>query len=358
MERIKLHSIKTHFGEYWFCARNNPAPNTFLYDRNHQIYRVDRDFELRQCGFFSKEANPELGSTISFHPFLNEAVFVMNADPHTQGRGSICGSLAKGDFAGNILWKREGKFSAVLFSRDGAKIWAAENLDDEHLKLSVFDSQNGDILASKAFNDEMFQSDLSLSDIPCSDDVTLELAAGQDGITVYAFSYEADTIAIREMFPHTSCITPAWHPEGKKLLTLENDEYVYYQYSYPTLAVLTRQEDIDFEDDDDNIRPAYEMVFLQGGLAVTQSAAYRLFLFDPDKMERIAEIVIAGFEPVPTNEVFPRLKEDTAPYSLIANFSRIGEIFIAKTGAEAKKQAVFLFDASCFADNQDKSIGE
>ncbi|MDR1821101.1 MAG: hypothetical protein LBQ91_01555 [Oscillospiraceae bacterium] len=353
METIKLHSIKTHLGEYWFCPRNNPTQNTFLYTPKHQIYHLDMDFELRQCGFFSKEAKSGFGSKISFHPFLHEVAFVMNDVAYVPYTPKGCGSLAKGDFAGNILWKREGKFSTVLFSRDGAKIWAAENLDNEYLKLSVFDSQSGDILASKAFDDEMFQSDLRLSDIPWSDDVTLKLGAGQDGIMVYALGNEAATITMCEMFPSTSCITPAWHPEGKKLLTLENDEHRYYQYSWPEPAVLARQEDVDFEDDDDNIRPGYGLVFLRDGLAVTQSATYRLFLFDPDKMERIAEIVIPGFEPMPTNVVFPRLKDDTAPYSLITYFSRVGNIFIARTGKETKTQAVFLFDISRFTDNQE-----
>jgi hypothetical protein len=343
---ITLNPIKTYFGEYQFCARNNPTPNTFLYDQNHQVYRINWDFKLRHCGFFSKKANPEVGCSISFHPFVNEAVFVMNAYiSDTERGGNICGSLAKGDFDGNILWQREGKFSAVLFSRDGAKVWAAETLDDEHLSLSVFDTQSGDLLATTALDDDMLQSELSLSDIPGSDDVTLELAAGQDGIKIYALSHEADKVAVREMFPHTSCITPAWHPEGQKLLTLENDEHVHYQYSYPKMEVLSQQKSVDLEDE--NSIPGYEMVFLQGGLAVTQGATFRLFLFDPDKMERLYELVIKDFEPVPTNVVFPRLQEDTEPYSLIANFSRVGEMFIAKTGAEATRQAVFVFDTSC-----------
>jgi hypothetical protein len=352
MKTIKLNPIKTHPGEYWFCPRNNPAQNTFLYDREHRIYRVDRDFELRHAGFFSKECEKifhcAMNSAISFHPALSEVVFVMDVVdiPYTRGG---CGSVAKGDFEGNILWKQEGKFSTVLFSPDGAKIWAAENLDDEHLKLWVFDSRSGHVLASKAMNDELYQSGLHLSDMPCSDHVTLELGAGQDGVMIYELGHEGEEITIREMFPHTSCISPAWRPDGKLLLTLENDEYVYYQYSWPEPAVLARQADVDFEDDDDNIRPGYELVYLKDGRAVTQSATYRLFLFDPDKMERMAEIIIPGYEPVPTNTVFPRLKEDTAPYSLITYFSRVGDIFIARTGEEAKEQAVFLFNEFCFA---------
>ena len=52
----------------------------------------------------------------------------------------------------------------------------------------------------------------------------------------------------------------------------------------------------------------------EGGMAITgfaQSMNYRFYLFDLIKMERIEELVIDGFEPAPTREMYPRLDDDT-----------------------------------------------
>ncbi|WP_240421940.1 hypothetical protein [Paenibacillus periandrae] len=55
-----------------------------------------------------------------------------------------------------------------------------------------------------------------MMDIPASDSVTLELAAGQDGVSVYELSIQEKKLCIKEMFPYGCYITPAWHPGGRK----------------------------------------------------------------------------------------------------------------------------------------------
>ena len=134
---------------------------------------------------------------------------------------------------------------------------------------------------------------------------------------------------------------PTFRPDGERLLTLETNESLFYQYSWPDAKLVAKQRDFNETDDDEAI-PGYYIVYLKSGLVVVQSANSRLYLFDPAKMERLTELVIEGFAPVPINEAFPGLK-DKALYSPIGSFERFGDILVATTGRHVKNQAMLLF---------------
>ena len=64
-------------------------------------------------------------------------------------------------------------------------------------------------------------------------------------------------------------------------------------------------------------------------------------LFGLEKMERLEELVIEGFEPVSTKEFFPNLNYESL-YSPIVMFERFGDLLVAKTGKHIKNQALVL----------------
>ncbi len=98
--------------------------------------------------------------------------------------------------------------------------------------------------------------------------------------------------------------------------------YAFASFSYSELELLKEQNQLEEDQDDEgsDMNPGYEMLYLKNGLAVTQNMNDRFFLFDPSQMERIEELVFAGYEPVPTNTVFQNLNEETSLYSQISSF--------------------------------------
>lgn len=149
--------------------------------------------------------------------------------------------MGAGDFTGRLLWSKAGTYVCVLFSRDGGLIWSVDRLDEENLRISLFHSGDGTLAHSLDLEDPFGDSALRLMDIPGSGAVTLELAAGQDGISVYELFIQQDGLCSREMFPQGCYLSPAWHPDGSQLFTLENDAQVYACFSYPALELLEEQ---------------------------------------------------------------------------------------------------------------------
>ncbi|MFD2877881.1 hypothetical protein ACFTAO_20770 [Paenibacillus rhizoplanae] len=183
-------------------------------------------------------------------------------------------AMGAGDFTGRLLWSKAGAYVCVLFSRDGGLIWSVDRLDEENLRISVFHSGDGTMAHSLDLEDPFGDSALRLMDIPGSDAVTLELAAGQDGISVYELSIQQDGLCSREMFPQGCYLSPAWHPDGSQLFTLENDAQVYACFSYPALELLEEQglNDGDYDDEyeEEDHYPGYGMLYLQNGQVITQ----------------------------------------------------------------------------------------
>jgi hypothetical protein len=337
---IRLTPAKTLVGSYGFCARNNEASAVYLYDMEHRVYRLDESLTHHEAGSISNQAKLQF-KTLSFHPFMERAAFIMEE-----------GSVAVGDFAGQLLWSKVGSFECVLFSREGSLIWTAQKLDENRLRISVYLSEDGTLVHTHEMEDPLYDSALRMMDIPASDSVTLELAAGQDGVSVYELSIQENQLCIKEMFPNGCYISPAWHPDGTTLFTLENDMRLFACFSYPALELSMEQEQLeeDPEEEDSDMNPGYEMLYLNNGLAVTQNMNDRFFLFNPRQMERFDELIFEGYEPVPTNIVFPNLLDDTSKHSQISSFERVDQLFIAKTGSLYETQHMLIIKETAVAE--------
>jgi hypothetical protein len=247
--------------------------------------------------------------------------------------------MAVSDFQGNRLWEYHKKVAALLFSQNGENVWIAENINSETLFISVVDVVSGMENSANTMADPLYESGLSLGHGP--DGVLMELAAGQDGIEIWRLDDSAPALRHEVVFPKDCHIMPTFHPSGKRLLTLENDEKLYYSYSWPETELLAKQRNFSRDNEEDCSN--YCMVYLQNGLAVVQSATDRLYLFDPDKMDRLEELVIKDFEPVPTNVLYyPNLKNDETLCSPLEVIERLGDLIVARTNKRWKEQAMVL----------------
>ena len=326
---IVLEPKKINKGIYRYVARNNIADFTFLYDMASRVYHLDLDCELKNAGILHPETQLEYNK-ISFHPSSRNAAVILKDN-----------SIAVSDFGGNLLWEKPGLFESLMMSNDGSFIWAIEKLDKEHLRISIINSISGSLLNSYEMDDELYDSTPRISDIPHSDHVILELAAGQDGICLCECEF-INVISLKKIFPHHSYITPAWSPDGSKMFMLENDGQTYAHFSYPQYELLSEQSNIDFDDED--LCPGYNMIYLKNGIVITQNANYCHFIFDPVKMERVDEIVFRDYEPVPTNQIYKNLKDDTTLYSRITYFDRIGDLLVARTDNKDEDQTIFFIN--------------
>lgn len=330
---IILEPVKIFKGTYQYCIRNNFSDANYLYDLDYSVHQLNMDFELSKVGILPSEAQAKY-NTVSFHP-SDKRVAVILKDK----------SIAICDFDGNILNRQTGVYENLIYSRDGEFIWAIEKPDKNHLRIFVFDKTML-ILEQYEMEDELYDSHPLFSDIPKSHKIILELAAGQDGVSLYECEYK-DSISIKEFilskkFPKSSFITPAWSPNSLKMLALENDMQTYASFTYPEIEMIAQQTN-DFENEEQ--APGYNIIYLKNGLAIVQNANYRYFLFDPINMKRLDEIVLRGYEPVPASQIYKNLKHDCSLCSRIVYFNRIGgNLLAARTDERHDEPVTILID--------------
>jgi hypothetical protein len=331
---MKIDPLKILWGDYHIVPRNNICV-PYLLDRQNRVYRIEGDLTLCEKGGVSEGAIRKMAA-FSFHPTEEMAVFLIE------------GGFAAGDFSGNILWNQSGAFDTVLFSESGKEIWAAKHIGKDRIGIQAF-SLSGALIAEKEIADELYGSHLWLFDIPHSEDAGMQLAAGQDGVKVLRLRLDRPSNAIteKEMFPGTSCVEPVWFPDTKQLLTLENDEGLFCRYSWPELSLAGKQAPDEYEGDDEEfdegLEPGFSIIALDEETAIIQNCRYQYYLFDAGTMTRGEEIKITGFEPRPTNDFYPSLTDDTAPFSPIMTLAQIGNLIVGQTGEYVKEQAVLLF---------------
>lgn len=327
---IVLDGMKVHKGSYLSCERNNNSNAIFLYGLDRLIYQLNADFELSKVGFLPPEAQAK-HNAVSFHPSKNQAAVILNDNSIT-----IC------DFNGNNLHNQAGIFVNVMYSRCGKFIWAIEKLNKSSLRISVLNSEEG-VIAQHECEDELYDSYSALSDIPKSDKIILELIAGQDGVSLYECEY-TDSIVVKEFillkeFPKSCFISPAWFPDGSKLLTLESDAQTYMSFKYPHIEKIAEHTN-NFEGEDQQL--GYNIIYLKNGLAVIQNADCRYFLFDPIEMKWLDEIAFHGYQPVPANQIYKNLEDDFTLCSRIVSFKRIGGSLLAASTDERDEEAVII----------------
>jgi hypothetical protein len=332
---MTINPTAVHYGEYRFIPSAVPTANAYVLDDTDRVFEIAPDCSLKEAGFLRDRAKSKHQSSVSFHPRGTLAAYITET------------GMAVSDLHGNRMWEINTPVAGLLFSENGEALWIAQKPNAKRIRVSIVCARSGTENAVLEMPDPLYDSGVQLQNMPQGDGVLMELAAGQDGVAVFlltGFGTPGGAILAKELFPKVSNILPAFSPYMTWLLTLENDEQLYYAYSWPGLSLVARQRDYTDEvrENDEEAYPGYSMIFLRNGLAITQSASYRFYLFDPMKMERLSEIVIAGFEPLPVREVFSHTN-DEAPYSILDSIARHGGFLAAKTAREAKSQALLIF---------------
>ena len=302
----------------------------FIYDSENRVFEIMDGLDIRPCGELIGFAGQRRIGGVSFHPNKELAAFVTED------------GMTVSDFHGHRLWDYKAPVTTLLFSRSGDELWIAEKFNSEKFLISVVDIESGMEISANTMEDPLYDSHLRLSHAPES--VLLELAAGQDGCEIWELDDTDATMRYHEVFPNHCHIMPVFSPDGKRLLTMENDERLFYSYTWPGAEIITRQRDFtEAELEEEEAMPVYSMVLLKKGLAVVKSALNRLYLFDTDRMERREELVIEGFEPAPANEFSPNLS-DKLPYIPIERFERYCDVLIAVTSKDAKNHALAIIN--------------
>ena len=329
---MKITPTKIHAGTFSAPYRVPFGWRRFIYDTGNRVFEIMDNLELRPCGTLAGFARKDELSGAAFHPQKEMAAYLTE------------NGMAVSDFNGTILWEYKTPAAALLFSRNGEELWIAEKIDKDTLRVSVCDAYRGMENSVVAMKDPFYDSSLILYHAPGT--VLMGLAAGQDGCAIWALDDAEAVMKHRDVFPHKSFFIPAFHPDGGRLLDLENDEQLFYTYDWPAATLIARQRDFTeakWNDEEGEALPGFSLVYLKNGQAVVQSASYRFYLFDPEKMARLEELVIDGFEPLPTKEIFPRLEDDESLCSQLVSLERMGDVLIARTGKEIKNQALLLF---------------
>ena len=302
----------------------------YVYDSENCIFEIMGDFDLRPCGKMVGLVGEKAYCGVSFHPYEDLVAFVTEK------------GMTVSDFYGNHLWDYEALVVALIFSRDGEEIWIAEKQNEETLFVAVVDAKSGMENSANTFEDPIYDSHPRFCHAP--DTVLMELAAGQDGIEVWEFDDTDSALQYRKVFPGYGHLVPVFHPDSRRLLTLDNDDRFFYTYTWPDETLIAKQDSTKVNWDDTETINDYYFEYLKNGLAFVQSFNYRFYLFDPTKMERLEELVIEGFEPRQGlyKELYPNTKEDGTLHSPLQSFERTGNVLLARTCHLLKNQATVL----------------
>ncbi|MCL2422588.1 MAG: hypothetical protein FWD11_01630 [Micrococcales bacterium] len=260
---------------------------------------------------------------------------------------SRTGPLVVGDLQSGPQWTREGRFATVLHAPSD-RLWAVEQVDENTVVVWVLDETTGEIVASSSLDDPIGSSNLDLMDIPGRSQVTLAFAGGQDGAAVWELSTDADSIVVRDLFPHDCFTCPEWHPDGDRGLTQN------HWWAWPGLLAIVTYADLmegqchsisydSLTTDDtqpwgtgENAHPGVCGPWLVDGSAIIEMGGWRFWRFDPETMRGLDEIVVEGWEPQPS-------RHDTSLVGVVTSWDRVGRWLVAH-GKRDDNHATLVFD--------------
>lgn len=256
-----------------------------LEDNGNKHYVLDKDFEIR-----TQFQTPYERYTLSaIHP----------KEPYiaTMGKDNILHIV---DLNGVDIWTKPGEYIAACWTLDGAELYTLLRLDSHTLKLIVYNNA-GEAIAEKEFKDELYESFALLSTIPNHTEMTMHLMAGQDGcLTVFVSLSGDNIISLRFLHDYYSYTCASFNESGSQFLCIENDERSIYHFTYPELKEIGKRE---FDALD------FTLIYLDNKAIIRCNENF--YLLDVNTMEIAEDFIIAGHEPVPTCEIYKRLKDDS-----------------------------------------------
>ncbi len=204
-----------------------------------------------------------------------------------------------------------GVFDAAWFAADGS-VWTIRSVDAQRCLLEVRVRDSGDVLATAIVSDPYAGSNCSFHPTRPGWPPSLWLAAGQDGQAIYWTRWAGDVISVERLEGIDFATPPCVHPDGGEMLLIEDlyDLAVRSRDSGELLRYLTWP----YEDDEFIGSDAY---YVSAEHALVSTNGGRLFLVELAGPSIVDEVCVAGHEPKPVRELYPRLDED----GLAADFS-------------------------------------
>ena len=161
---MKIKPIKTiHIPERVNFLETAAGKNYCVLGNKTKCYVLGSDFEI-----ISQFETPSGQNSHSvMHP-NQPTIAIMGKD----------NTLCIVDINGKVLWSKHGEYIAACWTFDEALLYTLLRIDPQKLKLLVYDN-SGELLSQKEFEDELYESSALITPIPNSQEMTLQLMAGQ-----------------------------------------------------------------------------------------------------------------------------------------------------------------------------------
>jgi len=251
------------------------------------------------------------------------------------------------DFDGKDIWKKDGEYIAANWNLGGEYLYTLSRIDKNNLKLIIYDNF-GEVIAQKDFEDELYESAALISAIPNSNEILLELMAGQDGCITIFVNFSDGEIIFRSLHEKYSYTDLSFNNEGTYFLCIENDESTIHHFSYPALKEIGIYE---HDSEDGNLE--YTLIHLEKTAIVCYDDNY--YVLNLENMKISEDLIIEGHEPVPTREIYKNLDDDF----LICDISYMcgaGDYIVGcairdnESDVVIMKKSDFIFDKQIYDD--------
>jgi len=322
-----------------------PGNRKFIYNSEGMIFEIMDDFALRPCG----KLDGFVDYKVTFHPQKEIVAYATKE-----------GMVVVSDFNGNCFWKyksigtpilkHDSPIYSICFSKDGSEVWIVDRLGFGDIFISAVDAETGIENSANTFEDPFsgLSYGFTLSHSPTS--VLIEFWAGDYGVEVWELNNTSSKMSHSVLFTGEYRIGQqchgllTFHPNENRFMAQEQNENLFYCYSWPDKSLIAKQRELTEEEEEkeDSCSSIY-FAYLKNGMAIIKSELGRLHLFDPEKMERIEEIIIEGFEPMPINEIYRGLKEEELCLPT-KSFERLGNLMVVTTDSNySKVKGIIIF---------------
>jgi WD40 repeat protein len=209
---------------------------------------------------------------------------------------------------------------ACLFSADGTLLWNVVEIANNKIQIQYRETKRWQVLKRAVLPNKDPYSYFSLSCHPEKKVIAVWEAAGQDGSWVYWVWDDEEEIRVVEVPELDEKIPPEFHPAGGEFLIVDGLLCKLYRYRFPDCdlmgtAILEIEKDW---------FGSY-MCYLSDNLAAAKSENNRLFLVDLVSMKVIDEVIFAGHEPRPLQEIYPNLVGDRGICGDLSYIMRAGQ---------------------------------
>jgi WD40 repeat protein len=229
------------------------------------------------------------------------------------------GSLSVQDVAtGEVIARVDGSFGAAAYSANGLVACTARVPEEGVVRAEIRDAATMRVLGAVDVEDPFGDSGLSLTAHPFRPEFCLWIAAGQDGQSLAAISWDGVKVTERPVTDLSQVTPPAFSPDGATVLvTSDPDELL--RFTWPGGELISS-----FEWPDEDDCPAEYMAFVDQETAIVLSCDNRLYLVDVSGGAVQAEIAVPAHLPRPTNELYPVLADETKLVSDLGSFHALG----------------------------------